>query len=129
MHSIVLMNITNYLPDDYGSLYFLLLGNFWLIIRNYSIIILIYTCIITFITYLMYLYKLYCCITVLLYYDKCLAHLCRLCDTFRICKDLRKVNIYDMMIAVAPAAHYIHPTSCTAFPQPYLHNISVKMTK
>jgi hypothetical protein len=52
MRSIVLMNITNYLPDDYDSLYFLLLGTFLLIIRNYSIIILIYTCIITFITYL-----------------------------------------------------------------------------
>jgi hypothetical protein len=28
MRSIVLMNITNYLPDDYDSLYFLLLGIF-----------------------------------------------------------------------------------------------------
>ena len=45
----------------------------------------------------MYLYKLYCCITVLLYYDKCLACLCRLCDVFHICKDLRKVNKYDMI--------------------------------
>jgi hypothetical protein len=28
MRSIVLMNITNYLPDDYDYLYFLLLGTF-----------------------------------------------------------------------------------------------------
>ena len=28
--------------------------------------------------------------------------------------------IFHMLAtAVAPAAHYIHPTSCTAFPQPY----------
>ena len=46
--------------------------------------------------YLMYLYKLYCCITVLLLYDKCLAYLCWLCDKFHICKDLWKVNKYDI---------------------------------
>ena len=48
----------------------------------------------------MYLYQLYCTVlycTVLLYYDKCFACLCRLCDVFRICKDLRKVNKYDMI--------------------------------
>jgi hypothetical protein len=28
MRSIVLKNITKYVPDDYGSLHFLLLGNF-----------------------------------------------------------------------------------------------------
>jgi len=33
---------------------------------------------ITVIIHLMYLYILYCCITVLLYYDKCLAYLSRL---------------------------------------------------
>jgi hypothetical protein len=46
--------------------------------------------------YLMYLYKLYCCITVLLLYDKCLACLCWLCDKFHTCKDLQKLNKYDM---------------------------------
>ena len=45
----------------------------------------------------MYLYKLYCCITVLLYYDQCLACLCRLCDIFHICKDLQKVSKYDVL--------------------------------
>ena len=34
-----------------------------------------------------------------------------------------------LTIAVAPAAHYIHPISCTAFPQPSLYKIAVKMTK
>jgi len=36
---------------------------------------------------------------------------------------------YVLTIAVAPAAHYIYPTSCTAFPQPYGYKIAVKMTK
>ena len=45
----------------------------------------------------MYLYKLYCGITVLLYYDKCLAYSCRLHDVFHICKDLWKVNKYDII--------------------------------
>jgi len=30
-----------------------------------------------------------------------------------------------LTIAVAPAAHYIHPNSCTVFPQPYLYKIAV----
>ena len=64
---------------------------------NYNYNSLIHTRIITFIIHLMYLYKLYCCITVLLYYDKWLACLCRLCDVFHICKDLRKVNKYDVI--------------------------------
>ena len=51
---------------------------------------------ITVIIHLKYLYTLYCCITVLLYYDKCLA--CYVdCDGFHICKDPQKVNKYDMI--------------------------------
>jgi hypothetical protein len=54
MLSIVLKNITNYLPDDYDSLHFLLLGNFLINYKklfnyNYNLYI------ITFIAYLMYL--------------------------------------------------------------------------
>jgi hypothetical protein len=56
MRSIVLMDITNYPPDDYDSLYFLLLGTFLIDYKklfNYNS-------------------NLY------MYYDKCLAYLRKL---------------------------------------------------
>jgi hypothetical protein len=79
-------------------LHFLLLLHFRLFfLRNYAIVFW-FMHVLSLSFYLTYLYKLYCCITVLLLYDKCLAYLCWLCDKFHICKDLRKVNKYDDMI-------------------------------
>jgi hypothetical protein len=73
--------------------------------------------------YLMYVYKLYCCITVLLLYDKCLAYLCWLCDKFHICKDLRKVNKYDM-IWYDMNQTYAMPPSCYFTFYNYIYSVN-----
>jgi hypothetical protein len=64
-------------------------------VGKFLIIFLIHTCFVTFIICLKYLYKLYCFVAVLLFYDKCLAYLLNcLTDSISVKIYWRWIKVY-----------------------------------
>jgi len=108
MRSIVSTNITNLLPNDYGSfdiflLFFTSMINRELFNYNFNLYI--------FLLPSLFILCIYTYCTVLLLYCSVMTNALHTyvdCDWFHICKDLRKVNKYDIWYDMIWQAWLIH---------------------